>query len=500
MLEIIISTIFLISPGDSTSTPFDITILFDPPAAEKSIKVFLDGAGLPGEIKSGYFFSEANNLSGGKHKIKVETEYEAEEWYFFVTEKKEETPYIFTGNLSIGNHNSYFADTFYTGENEALLGLDFSVFKNENYLRFSLYHDPQYQIEWYPYFSYLKGKSYLEAGYISPYLHELTICSPAGFGLSGEIGAGNFSLSPVILYSDNYDTLFAEYPRWLLGGKTVFKKNRFYMGITAFYGEDDTSNIVEFTFYDPAKSAVLSGETELGLNNLIYLKIKGAFSIGNDNLYVDSTLKGTAYEGKLVFESDLNNIEAGIRTVSNGYLTLGNSYLYKGRTSGFVNGVYEKGRFFTYVDYLAYREFEMIGLSLNQSFKLKIFDDFSPILEYQWAKYPEYYEEKYSYIGIGFESTLGSLQMENTLGIEKTTYIEETRSFRILSNVSWYHEKHILSIGIYTNINGTNTSFDFNVDGTLSLGSFGNINLNYYPYLENGYDEHLLRIIYEYDF
>jgi len=500
MLEIIISTIFLISPMDSVSIPFDITILFDPPAAEKSINVYLDGASLPGEIKSGYFFSEANNLSGGKHKIKVETENEAEEWSFIVTEKKEADPYIFTGKLSIGNHNSYFADTFYTGENEALLGLDFSVFKNENYFRFSLYHDPQYQINWYPYLSYLKGKSYLEAGYISPYLDELTICSPGGFGLSGEIGAGSFSIIPVILYSDNYDTLFAEYPRWLLGGKTIFKKDPLSMGLTAFYGEDDTSDILGFTFDDPQKSAVLSGETELKLNKAVSLKIKGAFSSGNDNLYADSTIKGTAFEGKLIFESDLNNIEAGIRRVSNGYLTLGNSYLYKGRTSGFVNGVYEKGCFFTYVDYLAYKEYEMIGLSLNQSFKLKISDYFSPILEYQWAKYPEYYDEKYSYIGLGFESISGSLQMENTLGIEKTTYIEETRSFRILSNVSWYHEKHILSIGIYTYINGTNTSFDFNVDGTLSLGSFGNININYYPYLENGYDEHLLRIIYEYDF
>ncbi|MBN1693907.1 hypothetical protein JW879_00720 [candidate division WOR-3 bacterium] len=500
MLEIIISTIFLISPGDSISTPFDITILFDPPVAEKSINVYLDGTNLPGEIKSGYFFSETSSLSGGKHKIKVETENETEEWSFMVTEKKEDTPYTFTGNLSVGNHNSYFADTSFPGENEVLLGLDFSVFKNENYLRFSLYHDPQYQIEWYPYFSYLKGKSYLEVGYISPYLHELTICSPGGLGLSGEIGAGNFFINPVILYSENYDTLFAEYPRWLLGGKTAFKKNQFYMGVTAFYGEDDTSNIIGFTFEDPAKSSILSGETEFGLNKLICLKIKGAFSTGNYNLYADSTIKGTAFEGKLIFESELNNIEAGIRTVSDGYLTLGNAYLYQGRTSGFINGVYEKGCFLTYVDYLAYQEYEMVGISLNQSFKLKISDNFSPILEYRWAKYPEYQEEKYSYIGLGFEAISGSLQMENTIGIEKTTYIEETRSFRILSNVSWYHEKHILSVGIYTYINGTNTSFDFNVDGTLSLGSFGNININYYPYLENGYDEHLLRIIYEYDF
>jgi hypothetical protein len=500
MLEIIISTIFLISPSDSTSTPFDITILFDPPVTEKSINVYLDGESLGGEIKSGYFFTEANNLSGGKHEIKVETENEIEEWSFFVTKKKVEDPYIFSGNLSIGNYNSYFADTLYTGENEALLGLDFSVYKNENFLRFSLYHDPQYQTDWYPYLSYLKGKYYLEAGYISPYLDELTICSPGGFGISGEIGIGNFSLIPVILYSDNYDTLFAEYPRWLLGGKITFKKAPFYIGLTAFYGEDDTSNIVGFPFEDPCKSAVLSGETEFCLNKVISLKIKGAYSSGNANLYMDSTIEGSAFEGKITFESDLNDIEAGIRTVSDEYLTLGNFYLYKGRISGFANGIYEKGPFSTYFDYLAYQENEKLGVSLDQSFKWNIFDYFSPILEYQWAKYPEYYDEKYSYIGIGFESISGSLQIENTLGIEKTTYIEETSAYRILSNVSWYHGTHILSFGLYTNINGANKSFDFNLDGTLSLGSFGNININYYPYLEDGYDEHLLRIIYEYDF
>jgi hypothetical protein len=215
---------------------------------------------------------------------------------------------------------------------------------------------------------------------------------------------------------------------------------------------------------------------------------------------MDSTIEGSAFEGKITFESDLNDIEAGIRTVSDEYLTLGNFYLYKGRISGFANGIYEKGPFSTYFDYLAYQENEKLGVSLDQSFKWNIFDYFSPILEYQWAKYPEYYDEKYSYIGIGFESISGSLQIENTLGIEKTTYIEETSAYRILSNVSWYHGTHILSFGLYTNINGANKSFDFNLDGTLSLGSFGNININYYPYLEDGYDEHLLRIIYEYDF
>jgi hypothetical protein len=500
MIEIIISTVFLISPKDSVSIPFDITILFDPPVAEKSINVYLDGFNLPGEIKSGYFFSELTSLSGGNHRIKVETEDELEEWSFTVTEKKEENPYTFTGNLSIGNHNSYFADTFYTGENEALLGVDFSVYKGENYFRFSLYHDPQYEIYWYPYFSYSKEKYYLESGYISPYLHELTICSPGGLGLTGEIGAGDFSLIPVILYSENYDTLFAEYPRWLLGGKTTFRKGRFYTGFTAFYGEDDTSNIEGFTFENPQKAAVLSGETELSLNKIFSLSIKGAFSSGNANLYVDSTRKGSAFEGKLIFESDLNEIEVGIRRVSNGYLTPGNSYLYNGRTSGFANGVYEKGSFYTYFDYLTYEENEMVGVSLNQSFKWNLSDYFSPIVEYQWVKYPEYYDEKYSYIGMGFESILGSLQIENTLGVEKTIYLEETKSFRMLSNVSWYHEEHILSLGIYTDKNESNISFDFNIDGTLGLGGFGNIMINYYPYLENGYNEHLLRIIYEYDF
>ncbi len=500
MLELIISTIFLISPRDSIFSNFDITILFDPPVEEKSINVYLDGVRLPGEIKSGYFFSETNNLSEGGHKIKVETEDESEEWVFYVSEKREEIPYIFSANFSIGNQNTYFADSFHTGENEALMGLDFSVYKNEEYLRFSLYHDPEYQIYWYPYLSYLKGKSYLEAGYISPYLHELTIYSPGGFGLSGEIGAGNFSLTPVVLYSKDYDSLFAEYPRWLLGGKITFKKALLSMGFSAFYGRDDTSNIVDFTFEDPQESAVLSGETELLFNKVLSLKIKGAFSNGNANLYTDSIIKGSAFEGKLIFESNFNDIEVGIRTVSNGYLTLGNSYLYNGRTSGFANGVYEKGPLSTYFNYLAYKEEENLGLSLTQSFKWKIYDYFSPILEYQWAKYPEYFDEKYSYIGLGFESVFGLLQMENTLGVEKTTYIEETNTYRILSNVSWYHGNHILSFGLYTYINGTNKNYDLNIDGTLGLGSFGNININYYPYLENGYSEHLLRIIYEYDF
>jgi len=500
MLEIIISTIFLISPGDSTSIPFDITVLLDPPVEKQSIRVYLDGENLSGEVQADYFFSELNRTTEGKHKIKVETEKETEEWSFTVTKKTEENPYIFTGNLSLGNYNSYSTDTFYTTENEILLGLDLSVYKNEKYFRFFLYHDPEYPVYWYPYISYLKGKYYLEAGYISPYLDELTIYSPGGYGLSGEIGMGNFFLTPVILYSEDYDTLFAEYPRLLLGGKISFEKDPLYIGLTAFYGEDDTSNIMIFPFDDPQKSTVLSVETRLRLNKALSLKIKGAFSKGNPNLYADSTTEGSAFEGKILFESNLNSMEAGIRNVSERYLTPGNPYLYTGRISAFMNGIYGRGPFSTYFEYLAYEEEENLGISLIQSFKWKLTSYFEPILEYQWAKYPEYFDEEYSYIGGGFELTSGSLRIENTLGTEKTTYFEETNSLRILSNLSWYHEKHMMSIGFFSYLNDSNTSFDLSMDGKLNLGSFGNININYYPYLENGYKEHLLRIIYEYDF
>jgi hypothetical protein len=500
MLEIIISAIFIISPQDSTSIPFDITILFDPPLASESLLVVLDGEPLGGEIDLGYFFSEINNLSKGKHNIKVTTEKETEELSFTVTEEKEESPFIFTGNLSIGNQNSYFADSSYAEKNEALLGLDFSVYKDKNSLRASLYHDPGYQTNWYPYLSYLREVTYLEAGYISPYLNELTIYSPGGFGLFGEISAGKFSFIPIILYSDNYDTLFAEYPRWLLGGKTTFKKGPFLVGLTAFYGVDDTSNITDFIIADPQQSLVLSGESELQINQIFSVGAKAAFSSGNPNLYEDSTLTGKAFEGKIIYESNLNNIEVGFRTVDEGYLTLGNAYLYTGRISAFANGAYEIEPFSTYFDYLAYEENDIWGISLNQSFKWYIHDYFSPLGEYEWAKYPEFYDEKYRYIGLGFESILGPFHMESTAGQEKTSYIEETTSFRIVSNISWYLEKHVLSFGVYSYTYSESTSFDLTLDAIVSFGSFGNININYYPCLSNGYSEHMLRIIYEYDF
>jgi len=500
MIEIIISAIFLISPGDSTSIPFDITILFDPPILTGSAEVYLDGMSLAGEKKSDYFFSETNNLSSGKHIIKVENGTEKEEWSFFVTEDKKEFPLSVSGNFSIGDQNTYSSDTFNTEKNEALLGMDFSVYKNDLSLRFSLYHDPAYQIDWYPYISYLKGTTYLEAGYVYPYLDELTICSPGGLGLTGEINLKYFSLTPVILYSENYDSLFADYPRILWGGKVNITKGFLDMGLTAFYGKDDTSSVILFTFDDPKESAVLSGEAELNLNAILSIKIKGAFSRGNPNLYSDSIMEGSAAEGKLILESGLNSLEAGVRKIGEGYLTMGNSYLYDGRISGFTNGLYEKGIFSTYFDFLVYKEDTNPGTLLNQSFKLKISDLFSPILEYQYAKYPEYYNEKYWYVGAGFESFLDFLQLENTIGIEKTFYLEEKRSFRVLSNISWYHDNRIISAGVYTYITNENTSFDFNLDGTIGLGSFGNININYYPYLENGYKEHLLRIIFEYDF
>ena len=500
MIEFIISAIFIISPGDSTSIPFDITILFDPPILNESIEISLDGKTLPGEKTPGYFFSEINSLPSGKHTIKVEHGTKKEVRAFFVIEDKKKLPFSSSGNLSIGNQNTYYSDTLNTEKNEALLGMDFSVYKKDLSLRFSLYHDPEYQIDWHPYISYLKGTTYLEAGYVYPYLDELTICSPGGFGLTGKINLGVFSLTPIFLYSENYDSLFADYPRILFGGE-INVRNRFLnMGLTAFHGKDDTSSVIFFAFDDPKESSVLSGELEFNLNTNLSIKIKSSFSRGKPNLYLDSTMEGNALESRLIFQSGLNSFEAGLRKVGEGYLTMGNSYLYDGRTSGFANGLYEMGLLSTYFDLLVYKEDTNPGTVLNQSFKMQLSDLFSPIVEYQYAKYPEYFNEKFWYIGTGFESFLAFIQLENTIGIEKTYYFEESLSFRFLTNISWYHDNYIVSAGVYTYKNNENTSFDFNLDGTIGLGIYGNINVNYYPYLEDGYKEHLLRIIYEYDF
>ncbi|MEO0293449.1 MAG: hypothetical protein ABIN61_04400 [candidate division WOR-3 bacterium] len=499
MLEIIISALILISPKDSTYLPFDITILFDPPLKEESILIYLDGKALPGEITSTYFFSEINNLPKGNHNITVKTEKESQEWSFFVM-KKEEIPFIFTGSFSIGTQNYYCPDSSYYKPNGKIFGLDFSIYKDKNSLRASLYYDPEFQRVWAPFLSYSREKTYLEAGYISPYFDELTICSPKGLGFSGEISVDNLFILPLFLYIRNYDSLFSEYPRWLLGGKLSLKRNPFILGLTSFYGKDDTSNINRLIIVDPQESFLLGGELEMKIMEDFSLNVKTFFSIGNPNLYEDSTLKGKAFEGKINIERNQNRIEAGIRKVEDGYLTLGNSYLYSGRTSFFTNGVYQSKFLSTNFDYLAYEENKTIGFSISQIFKWDIKDLFSPIFEYQWAKFPEFYEEKYYYIGLGFESSFKTLHLENTFGQEKTISIKETESLRFLSNFIWYFRRHLLSFGLSAVRSREKTSFSLNLDGRLNLEEFGRLNINYYPYLEEGYKHHLLRIIYEYEF
>ncbi len=260
MLLLILSNIFLISPRDSTSIPFDITIVFDPPLEPKSVVVYLDGEELKGEKEPEYFYKIINNLVVGNHSIKVQINGRSKEWRFILTKEKERTPLGIWGNFSLGIQNSYYSDTLYSGEGGPVYGLDMTLTKGNYSLNFSLLHDPDYPSEWYPFFRYSGTSYYFEGGYLYPFFDEITIYSPGGFGITGEIDIGFLTITPIFLYSKNYDTLFFEYPRRYYGGKINLLKNNVYLGITLFKAEDDTSNVTGFPLIDPKQSLVVSPE------------------------------------------------------------------------------------------------------------------------------------------------------------------------------------------------------------------------------------------------
>ncbi|MEA1912945.1 MAG: hypothetical protein U9N06_03800 [candidate division WOR-3 bacterium] len=230
------------------------------------------------------------------------------------------------------------------------------------------------------------------------------------------------------------------------------------------------------------------------------LKILGAISNGSHNLFTDSLITGKAIEGEIIYESHLNRIEGGVRKVSERFLTLGDSYLITGRSSTFINGNYEKKIFYTDFDHLLYIEEGNIGFSLVQTLKLNISDYFSPLLEYQWGRYPEYKNEVYQYVGLGFESNFDYIRFYNIFGVDRYKSIDTTTSFKLSSFISFYPSFHSISIGsLIANEKGM-IRFGFNLDANLKLWDIGYLDISYNPFIEEGYGKHLLRIIYEYGF
>ena len=185
---------------------------------------------------------------------------------------------------------------------------------------------------------------------------EITIFSTGGFGITGEIDIGPLTLTPIFLYSKNYDSLFFEYPRLFYGGKIDFFKNNLHLGFTLFNAKDDTSNITGFPLSSPKKSLVVSPEIKWKVKDGIWLKLKGGYSNGNEDMYADISVNGNVFEGNIIYEGDFNNITIGLRKTSEKYLTLGNPYIHTGRTETFLTGVYELQFFYTDFDHLIYKK------------------------------------------------------------------------------------------------------------------------------------------------
>ena len=365
MLEIILSTIILISPEDSTYVPFDITIIFDPPESPKSITIYLDEVEIEGKKERDYFYRMIENLTPGLHSIKVNINEKAKEWNFIVTREKDRFPIEILGNLSLGMQNYYHRDTLYSEEGGPIYGLDMTILKGTHSLSISLSHDPDYPSEWYPFLSYYRNKLLIEGGYIYPFWDEITIFSTGGFGITGEIDIGPLTLTPIFLYSKNYDSLFFEYPRLFYGGKIDFFKNNLHLGFTLFNAKDDTSNITGFPLSSPKKSLVVSPEIKWKVKDGIWLKLKGGYSNGNEDMYADISVNGNVFEGNIIYEGDFNNITIGLRRTSEKYLTLGNPYIHTGRTETFLTGAYELQFFYIDFDHLIYKKNEEFGLFLT---------------------------------------------------------------------------------------------------------------------------------------
>jgi hypothetical protein len=500
MLEIIISAIILISPGDSTHLPFDITIVVDPPKDPNNTHVYIDNIEIEGEKEEYYFYKIIDNIDPGNHSIRITTEAEELVSSFKVMSKETKLPVKTWGNVSIGLQNYYYRDTLYSIESGPIYGLNMTFLKGDNSLNLSFFHDPDYPSEWYPFIN-LYGKSYsIEGGYIYPFWNEITIFSSDGFGITGKIDIGNFSISPIFVYSKNFDTLFYEYPRVFYGGKLDFIKNDLHLGFTLFNANDDTTNITGFPLTSPKKSYVFSPQISWEVKDGLELKFLYGYSNGNKDLFADVPVEGTVFEGNIIYNRDFNNVTFGIRKISQDYLTLGNPYLYTGRIETFLSGIYEYGFLYTDFDHNLYSENGNLGFSFVQSFKLKFVDYFSPIFEFNWFRYVEYSDNDYQYGEIGFESNCSDFYLYNIFGVYRNLYSGDEYSYRLSSSLYWYPSVHSIGIGGTVNFHQEEISFDLNLYAYIKLWNLGYLDALYYPSFKNVYDNHSLRIIYEYCF
>lgn len=502
MLELILSAIFLLSPEDTTNVPFDISIIFEPPVDPKSIIVYLDEEIIKGEKDGDYFYKQINNIYPGEHTIKLQVNENFKEWRFIVIKKKDVLPLDMGGNLSLGFQSTYYRDTTYPEESSPIYGLDISFSKGEHFFNLSITSDPDYPSGWYPYLSYYGTKGHLEAGYIYPFLDELTIYSPGGFGVMGDIDIEYLSLTPFFLYSTAYDSLFAEYPRYYYGGKIGLNTKKIIPDITIYWAKDDTSEITGFTIVDPKQSLVISPELKWKMIEELSLTLKGGYSMGNNNLFTDTLIKGTAIEGELTYEKNFNNIKIGTRKVSEGYLILGNPYLYTNRLSLFLSGIYEWNTLYTDFDWLIYEKEGKFGLSLNQGFQLTLLSYFSPLLEYQWVKYPEFEGEEYQYGAVGFELMFGDdIRINNLISFNRYLSLYSTTSLNLSSNLYWYPADHSISIGGSISKESEYICLEVDLNASIKLWRYGYLEISYYPSIkEKNYEQHSLRIIYEYAF
>lgn len=502
MLEILLFSIYLLSPADTTSTPFEITIIFENQTNPESTFIFLDGKKIEGEMDVDYFYKKIYNIGDGIHEIKIKSGIISKRYEFTVFSGEENKWSILNGNLIMGWQNSYTGDTINNWKNEPLYGMNLSFSLKQHFFSIYLLNDPYYYQNWYASLNYESNFGYLEGGYIYPMLNEFTLYSASGYGINGELNFKGFTFTPILLYTLSDDSLLIQYPRIHYGGMIGYERGPLTLEMTVFKSSDDTTGVTGIPLIFPKKSLVISPGFEWEINDCLNLLINGGYTISSENTFNQGYIEGNALSGAIEYEKNFNSIQIGLKQISSDYQTLGNPYLCTDRYSSFLNIMYENDLFYTNLDWLfyRYRENSKNGLNLQQMLKYKMFNFLQPVLEYQWMVYPEYGEGTTRYLGAGLDLYLGDIEISSLVGINREIYADTTTSFSVSTYLYFYPYGHSIEIGGTMDINEEDLWIQPSLNLYLQILQNNYLEISYYPDIEDTYNEHSLRISFDYGF
>ncbi|MDD2889329.1 MAG: hypothetical protein PHE49_01635 [bacterium] len=455
----------LVSPepySSITTKKPDIVIVFSNEVNPKDITVFLDSVNITSNCENTSFsiyYTPRANLRIGQHQLKVKIKDITETTFSFnITSKISAHGYASAGARYTTSKDSVTSSLPYEPGIHPL----FDTYINGSlYFPFSFWFNMDEGYNFNFEMEYPRGKLSVGDIYTTSSMFTLYGILPRGLNLTTSSTFMNIDL--LCAQVEKSDTNYLTYARYILGGKISRKILNASLGISYYYGLDDSTVLTTLSdtslnrlmYEPPIKNNFFTGEVKYPFLEQLIGIIEFSKS---SSQYPDSALKeGYAYNAGIELTTDYIDNKLTYNNIDTSYFIIGNPYLDAGK-----NGVLDEFSI-QYKNLYLNGNYEIYKISDSTEYMLYNY------LNYTFGKFTPYIIYSNTF---GLSSTSSGVRFGFSRGYASSSYgiTSSGNSFRADAECEFIKNRFSLKTGY--GHNNSSTSFNWTSDIRMEVYKF----------------------------